>query len=54
MAFYTGVYAYAIKVHTLTNQLLPQLLMEEFDTLPIQCRDIEHMHEGVWFKRNNI
>ena len=23
-------------------------LMEQFDTLPIQCRHIEHMHEGVW------
>ena len=29
------------------DQLLPQLLMEQFDTLPIQCRQIEHMHEGV-------
>ena len=26
----------------------PQLLMEQFDTLPIQCRHIEHMHEGVY------
>ena len=25
---------------------LQQLLMEQFDTLPIQCRHIEHMHEG--------
>ena len=24
------------------DQLLPQLLMEQFDTLPIQCRHIEH------------
>ena len=23
------------------------LLMEQFDTLPIQCKHIEHMHEGV-------
>ena len=30
------------------DQLLPQLLMEHFDTLPIQYRHIEHMHEGVW------
>ena len=30
------------------DQLQPQLLMEQFDTLPIQCRHIEHMHEGVW------
>ena len=22
--------------------------MEQFDTLPIQCRHIEHMHEGVF------
>ena len=27
------------------EQLLPQLLMEQFDTLQIQCRLIEHMHE---------
>ena len=30
------------------NQLLPQLLMEQFATLPKQCRQIEHMNEGVW------
>ena len=24
-------------------------LMEQFDSLPIQCRHIEHMLEGVWF-----
>ena len=36
------------------NQLLPQLLMEQFDTLPIQYRHIEHMHEGVWFRNNNF
>ena len=34
------------------DQLLLQLLMEQFDTLPIQCRHIEHMHEGVWFRKN--
>ena len=32
------------------DQLLPQLLMEQFDTLPIQYRHIEHMHPGVWLK----
>ena len=53
MAFYIGVYAYAILVHTQADQLLPQLLMEQFDTLHIQCRRIEHMHEGVWLKKNN-
>ena len=36
------------------DQLLPQLLMEQFDTLPIQCRLTEHMHEGVWFRKNNF
>ena len=30
------------------DQLLPQLLMEQFDSLSIQCRHIEHMHEGVY------
>ena len=40
---------YAIIVHTRAHQLLPQLSMEQFDTLPIQCRHIEHMHGGVWF-----
>ena len=43
MAFYVEVYA--IIVHTPADQLLPQLLMEQFDTLAIQCRHIEHMHE---------
>ena len=54
MAFYIGFYAYAIKGHTRAVQLLPQLLMEQFDTFPIQCRHIEHMHEGVWFRINNF
>ena len=51
MAFNIGFNAYAIIGHTRADQLLPQLLMEQFDTLPIQCRHIEHMHEGVWFKK---
>ena len=32
MAFYIGVYVYAFIVHTRADQLLPQLLMEQFDT----------------------
>ena len=28
--------------------------MEQFDTFPIQCRHIGHMHEGVWFRKNNF
>ena len=35
----------------LADQLLSQLLIEHFDTLPTQCRHIEHMHEGVWFPK---
>ena len=31
MAFYIGVYAYTIIVQTRADQLLPQLLMEQFD-----------------------
>ena len=42
MPFYIGVYAYAIIVHTQANQLLPQLLIEQFDTFPIQYRHNEH------------
>ena len=47
MAFYIGFYAYAIIVNT----LLPQLLIELFETFPLQCRHIEHMHEEVWFRK---
>ena len=47
-------FVYALMVPSLVDQLLPQLLMEPFDTLPIQCRHIEHMHKGVWFRRNNF
>ena len=36
------------------DQLLPQLLMEQFETLPIQLIHIEHMHEGVLFRKNNF
>ena len=32
MAFYIGVYVYAFIVHTRADQLLPQILMEQFDT----------------------
>ena len=27
--------------------------MEQFITLPLQCRHLEHMHEGVWFQKRN-
>ena len=32
MAFNVGFYAYAIIGHTRADQLLPELLMEQFDT----------------------
>ena len=48
--FLYRVYAYAMMVHTRADQLLPQLLMEQLDTLPSQYGHIEHMHEGVWLK----
>ena len=44
-------FVYALMVPSLADQLLPQLLMEQFDTLPIQCEHIEHMHEGVQFRK---
>ena len=40
-------FVYAWIVPLWADQLLPQLLMEQIDTLPIQCRRSEHMHEGV-------
>ena len=47
-------FVYVWIVPSWANQLLPQCLMEQFDALPIQCRHIEHMHEGVWFNKNKI
>ena len=47
-------YACSIIVHTDADQLLSQLLIEHFDTLPTQCRHIEHMHEAVWFPKSII
>ena len=40
-----------VHICTWVNQLLSQFLMKQFDTLLTQCRHIEHMHEGVWFKK---
>ena len=41
-------YVYALIVPLWADQLLRQLLMKQFDTLSIQCRHNEHMHEGVY------
>ena len=42
-------FVYAQVVPSGADQLLPQLLIQQIDTLPIQCRHTEHMHEGVLF-----
>ena len=52
--FPNKVFIYAQMVPSWADQLLPQLLMEQFDTFPIQCRHIEHTHEGVWFRKNTF
>ena len=54
MAFNIEFYAFDIIGRTQADPLLPQLLMEQFDTFAIQCRHIEHMHEEVWFRKNNF
>ena len=38
-------------VPSCADQLLQQLLMEQFDILPSQCRHNGHMHVRVWFKK---
>ena len=45
-------FVYAWIVPLWADQLLPQLSMEQFDTFAIQCRHIEHMREGLWFRKN--
>ena len=41
-------FVFAWIVPSWADQLLPQFLMLQFDTLLIQCRHIEHMPEGVY------
>ena len=36
-------FVYALMVPSWANQLLPQLLMEQFETLPIQFKHIKHI-----------
>ena len=45
--FHNKAFVYAWIVPLWADQLLQQLLMEQFDALSLQCRYIEHMHEGV-------
>ena len=44
-------FVYAWIVPSWADQLLTQLLMEQFDMLPIQCRHIEHMHKRFGSKK---
>ena len=37
-------FVYALMVPSWADQLLPKLLMEQFDTLPIQCRHIGYLY----------
>ena len=41
------VYVCAVIVHTRADQLLSQILMEQFETLPSQYRHIGHLYEEV-------
>ena len=41
-------FVYAWIVPLWADQILLHFLMEQFETLLIQCRHIEHMHEGVY------
>ena len=43
-------FVYAEIVPSWVDQLLPQLLIQQFDILSAQCRHIEHMHGGYWIK----
>ena len=52
--FPNKAFVYAYMVPSWADQLLSQLSMEQFDTLPIQCKHIEHMHEGVLFRKDNF
>ena len=54
MAFCIGFYAYASYYRPYMGRSTPTTAFEQFDTFPIQCRHIEHMHEGVWFRKNHL
>ena len=41
-------FVYALIAPLWADQLLPQLLMKQFDTSSIKCGHNEYMHEGVY------
>ena len=44
----------SMEVPIRANQLLPQFLLEAFDTLPPQYRHTGHVHEEILFWKNNF
>ena len=54
MAFCIGFYAYAIIGHTLANQLLPQLLMEQFDTFIYNVDTLNICMKEFGSEKNNF
>ena len=52
--FPNRAFVYALMVPSWADQILSQLLMEQVDTLPSQFRHTEHMHKGVWFRKNHF
>ena len=49
MAFYIGFYAYAIIVHNLDDQPLPQLFMEQLYTLRYNVDTLNICMKDFWF-----
>ena len=39
-------------VHTRADKLILELVIKQFDTLPTQCRHIEHLDEEFRFKNS--
>ena len=52
--FLNWAFVHVLMVPSWADQLLPQLLKEQLDTLSIQCKHIGHMHERVWFRKNSF
>ena len=54
MAFNIGFYTYAIIGHTRADQLLPQLLIEQFDTFPINVNTLNICMKEFGSEKNNF
>ena len=54
MAFNIGFYAYAIIGHKQTDQLLPQLLMEQFDTFLYNVGTLNIFMKEFGSEKNNF